>query len=228
MKKVLKTIFIQAIILSVFGILLLYTWKKTSEQEYDFTEEQMDSFMNSDACLSIDTLYNIPDTLSRADSILLQRVHLDSLYELSEESKEISYIFIHCTATPPKSAKNLDSLQLMNIFKERGWDRSGYQFFIDYKGIVFQMVDLKYNDRLSYNEMSWGAAGYNDRSIHISYAGGVDDNLKPEDTRTYSQKLTLINLVKVLKHRYPNATILPHSAVSKKACPSFDVYTEFH
>src|SRR5699024_5879720 len=189
--------------------------------------DEMETLINSEACLAIDTLFKLPEQLSKADSSILQKIDLDSLYGLTEDSEGISYIFIHCTATPPKSATKLDSTLLMRIFYERGWDRSGYQFFIDYYGEVFQMVKLNYDDKLSFNEMAWRAAEYNDKSIHISYAGGVDGNLKPKDTRTPEQSLTLNNVVKILKQRYPSAKILPHSAVSAKACPSFDVYSEF-
>lgn len=211
------------LLLGAVGYSLLL--KKTSNV-LEVTDE-METLINSEACLAIDTIFSAPDTLSRADSVILQKVNLDSLHGFAEAPQDVSYIFIHCTATPPKSAEKLDSTFLMRIFHERGWDRSGYQFFIDYYGEVFQMVELNYNDKLDFSEMAWGAAGYNDKSIHISYAGGVNSNLKPKDTRTPEQTLTIRNVVKILKQRYPSAKILPHSAVSAKACPSFDVFSEF-
>lgn len=214
-----------AIITIIFAINLRN--KVDPDNRKEIISDEMQTLINSEACLAIDTFYSVPDSLTSADSTLLQKVHLDSLYGLPEDEDKVSYIFIHCTATPPIPAEKLDSAGLMRIFHQRGWDRSGYQFFIDYRGKVFQMVRLNYNDNLDFSEMAWGASGYNDKAIHISYAGGVDSNLNPKDTRTPQQALTIVNVVKILKQRYPNAKILPHSAVSAKACPSFDVYSEF-
>lgn len=72
-----------------------------------------------------------------------------------------------------------------------------------------------------------GVAGHNATSIHISYIGGVDKNNKPVDNRTIGQRITMLQLLKVLKEDYPTAVICGHRdfAGVKKACPSFDVAT---
>ena len=47
--------------------------------------------------------------------------------------------------------------------------------------------------------------------------------MKAKDTRTASQKVALLNLVKELKTQFPTATIHGHNEFAAKACPSFNV-----
>ncbi|MGI6342039.1 MAG: hypothetical protein ACOXZ9_03540 [Bacteroidales bacterium] len=46
---------------------------------------------------------------------------------------------------------------------------------------------------------------------------------KPKDTRTPAQKKAMLELVKQLKQKYPNATVHGHREFANKACPCFDV-----
>ena len=56
--------------------------------------------------------------------------------------------------------------------------------------------------------------------------GGVDDKMKPKDTRTENQTDALRYLVMDLLESYPGATLHGHNEFSNKACPSFNVYDD--
>lgn len=209
-----KILTVTAVTLLIIALILIAITNKKSNEQHDLMIEAI----NTEACLVIDSSYHIYN-----DSLMLVPFDLES----AAISGQIQYIFVHCTATPPKAAAKLDSARLMDIFSNRGWDRSGYQFFVTTEGKLYQMRPFNWDDKISYDEIAYGVKGYNSVSIHISYAGGVDENLKPKDTRTPQQKQALSNAIRLIKRKYPFAQVLPHNAVSNKACPSFDVYSEF-
>lgn len=211
MNKILTT---TAVVLLIVALALIVITNKKSTEYHD----RMVEAINTEACLVIDSSYRIYN-----DSLMLVPFDLES----AAISGQIQYVFVHCTATPPKAAAKLDSNRLMSIFHNRGWDRSGYHFFVTTEGKLYQMRPFNWDDKISYDEIAYGVKGYNSVSIHISYAGGVDENLKPKDTRTPEQKQALSNAIRLIKRKYPFAQVLPHNAVSNKACPSFDVYSEF-
>ena len=67
-------------------------------------------------------------------------------------------------------------------------------------------------------------------SIGICYEGGLDEEGRPADTRTYAQKCSLLDLLRQLRTDYPDARILGHrqlSASIRKACPCFDAREEY-
>ena len=73
-------------------------------------------------------------------------------------------------------------------------------------------------------EVTNGAKGYNSRSRHIVYVGGVaKDGKTPKDTRTDQQKEALKAYVLDFHRRHPSVRIVGHNALSAKDCPSFDV-----
>ena len=70
--------------------------------------------------------------------------------------------------------------------------------------------------------------GENKTSIGVCYCGGVEaDGKTPKDTRTESQKESLLNVLKTLKAMYPDAIIYSHNEFANKACPSFDATKEY-
>ena len=70
--------------------------------------------------------------------------------------------------------------------------------------------------------------GHNKYSIGVCYIGGLAaDGKTPKDTRTDSQKSSLLNLLTQLKKSYPGVAIRGHRDFAAKACPSFDATKEY-
>jgi N-acetylmuramoyl-L-alanine amidase len=131
--------------------------------------------------------------------------------------RKINKIIIHCTAT--KEGQLVTIADVAKWHKERGFATVGYHFLIDLNGKIETGRNIA--------ETGAHTIGYNTNSIGICYVGGLDTNMKPKDTRTQSQKTTLVTLLKTLKSKYPNATIHGHNEFAKKDCPCFDVKTEY-
>lgn len=136
--------------------------------------------------------------------------------------REIKRIFVHCTAGSQKTTLK----QLENEFKAKGWKSPGYHYVVFPDGKVEQMLDE--------SKVSNGVKGYNSTSINVAYVGGVDSKLKPIDNRTEAQKTSLIQILKHLKSRYPDAKIMGHRDVWgkdpkkwQKWCPCFDAEEEY-
>ena len=137
--------------------------------------------------------------------------------------RKIDYIVIHCTATPQTTTIQSIRNHWKNVL---GWKNVGYHFIIEASGGVTKLSDIA--------NPTNGVAGYNTKSIHISYIGGVDKQGKPVDNRTEAQKVALIETIKkvrnevALKQRtFPiiqGHTDFPGVA---KACPCFDAKEEY-
>ncbi len=155
----------------------------------------------------------------------------DMLYEEADieladmgEAKEIKRIFVHCTATTADWSKE----RLMKFFKEsRGWSKPGYHYYIRRNGQIDTLVYLNSDNKISWNEIAYGAAGYNGTSIHVAYAGGVDWRGRPADTRTIYQKASISTVINILRMQYGELPVFGHHRVAKKACPSFNVMNEY-
>lgn len=171
-------------------------------------------------------LYDAPEIDSIAsvkiDSSILEA--LDSLAEYSP--RKIKYIVVHCTAVPPNVT--LTVKKLLDIFRERwGPTRPGYHFFIDKSGVLHSLWNIDMDSYLEYGEIVWGARGYNDVSIHVSYDGGLDGRMNPFDSRSELQRVSLDNFIQVAKMVWPDAVVIGHRDISSKACPSFDAKAEY-
>lgn len=129
--------------------------------------------------------------------------------------RHINKIIIHCSATP--ASMDVDITDIDRWHKERGFNSAGYHLFIKRNGDV-QIGRL-------FNQVGAHAKGHNSYSIGVCYAGGVDENGKPEDNRTEAQKKALVSIVKTLQNKWKGAEVLGHCDLPNvsKACPSFDV-----
>lgn len=128
--------------------------------------------------------------------------------------RNIHYIVVHCTATPPDTT--IESIK--NYWKENlKWKNPGYHYIIKRNG---EIVTLLLEDQVAN-----GVKGYNKNSIHLSFIGGVDKNNQPVDNRTDAQIHAMFNKLIALSEKYPNAMILGHRDFPgvTKMCPSFDV-----
>ena len=131
--------------------------------------------------------------------------------------RQIDQIIIHCSATPPSMDIGIDTVRRWHV-NERGWKDVGYHFFVKRDGTIEYGRDPE--------TPGAHAKGFNSSSLGVCYAGGVDANMKPHDTRTDAQKHSLEMLVTILRVIYgKHVEVLGHRDLPgvKKACPSFDV-----
>lgn len=133
--------------------------------------------------------------------------------------RDIKYIVVHCSATPEN--KDVDVEDVRGWHLNIGWCDIGYHYFIKLDGTLQEGRPLEIPGA--------HVKGYNKHSIGICYAGGVDDRMNAKDTRTELQKITLVNLLKVLRKDHPDAVILGHRDFRgvAKACPSFNAKKEY-
>ena len=132
--------------------------------------------------------------------------------------RKINKIIRHCSATKEGIPYKVDDIDKWH--RERGFDCIGYHYVIYLDGTI----------RAGRPETKMGAhcLGKNAGSIGICYIGGLDKNGKPKDTRTPEQKEALLELLKSLKAKYPNATIHGHREFANKDCPCFEVSKEYN
>ena len=132
--------------------------------------------------------------------------------------RTINKIIIHCTATP--EGRTVTVADVNKWHKEKGWNGIGYHYLIGLNGEIWKGRDE--------NIIGANTEGKNTNSIGIAYVGGMTKDMKSsKDTRTTEQKISLINLIKQLKQKYPTAKIYGHRDFSSKACPSFDAKNEY-
>ncbi len=128
--------------------------------------------------------------------------------------RKITEIIIHCTATP--EGRTTTVADVNSWHKQRGFTKIGYHYLIGLNGEVWKGRD----------EVEVGAhcLNHNANSIGVCYVGGLAlDGKTAKDTRTNSQKESLIKLVKALQAKYAFATVHGHNEFAAKACPSFDI-----
>lgn len=133
--------------------------------------------------------------------------------------RDIDYIVVHCSAT--KEGKDFGVDDFRKWHKRKGWSDIGYHYVVRLDGTIEKGRDIE--------KIGAGVRGYNSNSVHVCYTGGVDENIKPKDTRTDKQKDSLLFLLMELKQRFPMAEILGHRDFPdvRKACPSFDAKGEY-
>lgn len=145
--------------------------------------------------------------------------------------RKINLIVVHCSAT--KEGKDFDVNDIRRMHLQRGFVNVGYHFVIKLDGLIQNGRPI--------SQVGAHVKGYNANSIGVCYIGGLDANGKPKDTRTVAQKAALIQLLRELKSRYPNARICGHRDLSPdknhdgkitpnewlKACPCFDAKKEY-
>lgn len=134
--------------------------------------------------------------------------------------RNIERIIIHCSATPEGREHDVEDIRRWHV-DGRGWSDVGYHFVVKIDGTIERGRPL---DRIGSH-----CRGKNQGSIGVCYVGGMDkDGKKSKDTRTNAQKLALIELVESIKVVFgDDITVHGHDEFTNKACPSFDVQSEF-
>ena len=158
-------------------------------------------------------------------------VQVDTLNANEHKPHKIKYLFVHCIATDPN--KGRWSPQRLKAFftdakpKGNGWDRYGYNDYIDYSANLHEITPLDCDEYLQYNELTYNASGYNNVSIAISLEGGCEykkGKLVPKDNFTPQQLQQLEKRITYYKQKYPWIQVRAHNEVnSGKACPVLDI-----
>lgn len=146
--------------------------------------------------------------------------------------RRISEIIVHCEATP-EGEEFLRSV-LESSHKTRNFtayiidgktEHIGYHYVIHLDGAIESCRPEAI--------VGCHCKGHNANSIGVSYVGGCPPRsvegwyLKAKDTRTEEQKASLVELLKNLKAKYPDAKIYGHNDFANKACPCFDAKEEY-
>jgi len=133
--------------------------------------------------------------------------------------RKINKIIVHCTATP--EGRHHDVADIRRWHLARGFNDIGYHFLVHNDGFI--EVGRPIAKRGAHT------AYQNKGSIGICYVGGMTKDMKhPKDTRTDAQKNALIELMHQLMYEYnKDMTIHGHNEFANKACPCFDVKTEY-
>lgn len=132
--------------------------------------------------------------------------------------RDIKEIIIHCTATRPEDNVHSYNIRYEHI-KHRGFVDCGYHYIIDLDGKVDCMRPVSL--------MGAHCKGHNQYSVGIAYIGGLDHDFKPCDTRTVFQRVSLINLICILKSVFGNVPVYGHRDFANKVCPCFDATKEY-
>ncbi len=137
--------------------------------------------------------------------------------------RPITKIILHCSASIEGvnlSGNDIRSMHCNPVrLGGRGWRNPGYHYVVRLDGKVEQILPI---DRIAN-----GVKGHNAESVHICYVGGLDKTGKPANTMTTAQRNAIRTLLAQLRALFPHATLHGHREFAAKACPCFDVRTEF-
>lgn len=131
--------------------------------------------------------------------------------------RDINKIILHCSATPEYRHVSVNTIRQWHL--DRGWSDIGYHYIIELDGTIKEGRPVE--------RQGAHVRGLNKNSIGICYVGGCDEDMKPKDTRTIAQKISLERLITELMNANINSTLHGHNEFSSKACPSFDVQKEY-
>lgn len=145
--------------------------------------------------------------------------------------REVNLIVVHCSAT--RVDRDITARDIDSFHRVRGFSSWGYHYYVRKDGSIEKMRDE--------SEPGAHAYGHNRDSIGLCYEGGLDVNGRPADTRTATQKRTLVALLRSLRADYPGARIVGHRDLSPdvngngrvdkwertKECPCFDAAEEY-
>ena len=160
-------------------------------------------------------LYSLIFNFNYQSSIIMGKA-----YCFYQNYREVRLLVIHCSAT--RYDRDFPVEALRHSHKARGFADIGYHFYFTRDGELHRCRPV--------NQIGAHAAGWNDKSIGICYEGGLDEQGRPADTRTYAQRCTLMDLLRQLRRDYPEARILGHYQLSpyiRKASPCFDSREEY-
>ena len=167
------------------------------------TQEAVETFQREKG-LAVDGIAG-PDTL--------RALGLVDGYHMAKCSRRIDKVILHCLATPEGRDYSVAQVREWHV-KDRGFSDIGYHYLIHIDGTVEEGRPL--------DMIGAHCTGQNAHSIGVVYAGGVDKDGIPKDTRTPAQRNAMRSLVDYLKRKY-GASVHCHNEFANKACPSFKI-----
>ena len=204
-------------VISLFIIhysLLIINYHEKIRMEYHYQSDHRRSYRHRGSTWP-PILYSLIFNVNYQFSIIMGKA-----YCFYQNYREVRLLVIHCSAT--RYDRDFPVEALRSSHKARGFADIGYHFYITRDGELHRCRPV--------NQIGAHAAGWNDKSIGICYEGGLDEQGRPADTRTYAQRCTLTDLLRQLRRDYPEARILGHYQLSpyiRKACPCFDAREEY-
>lgn len=138
----------------------------------------------------------------------------DSLFQ---SSRAIDKIIIHCSATIER--RDFSAADIRRWHLQRGFADIGYHFVVRLDGTVEVGRPI--------NRIGAHCLNQNRQSVGICYIGGLARDSRPKDTRTEAQRIALPALIRRIRRHHPAATIHGHREFVAKACPCFDVKSEY-
>lgn len=127
----------------------------------------------------------------------------------------VVYIVVHSSFTKPRQKVNKAFMERQHRLSGRLW--VGYHYIIDRKGQI--------ENGRSLDQVGAHAPGFDNKSIGICLAGGMDQEGNRADNFTKDQRENLMQLIAHLHRLYPKAIVVGHRDLpnAKTECPSFDV-----
>ena len=156
---------------------------------------------------------------------------------INTHMRTINTIILHCSASIEGVNLSGNDIRCMHCnpvrLGGRGWRNPGYHYVVRLDGTVDAILPI--------DCIANGVKGHNADAIHICYVGGLravnSEQLTvnnghpvqavPANTMTTAQRLAIRTLLAQLHDRDPSATLHGHREFAAKACPCFDVRTEF-
>lgn len=128
----------------------------------------------------------------------------------------VTHIVVHYSATYADQNIRVEDIRKMHV--ARGFRTTGYHWFIGRDG----------REEIGRPEHEIGAhvGGQNSGKIGICWAGGLERSTGANvgvDNRTAAQTATLINRIREILKKHPNAKVVGHRDLGATQCPAFDV-----
>ena len=131
---------------------------------------------------------------------------------------DVKWLVVHCSGSRCNHPFTVEGL--IATGRER-FGQPSYHYYVRRNGTVVPI--------LPESVRGVHASGFNSCSIAVCYEGGLDENGIPADTRTELQRHALYELLKQLRHDYPQARIAGHCELpgTTKPCPCYDCSSEY-
>jgi N-acetylmuramoyl-L-alanine amidase len=132
--------------------------------------------------------------------------------------KNIKYIVVHCTATPPTAT--LEDVRKNWQQKQQHGILQAHPYIIKRDGEVKKLHCFSSKSVIENNTLAPA-----DECLHIAYMGGIDKEGKPVDNRTQRQEDAMFDKLVELSEKYPDSFIMGYDEFTglQNNSPCFDV-----